>query len=96
MMNKDTNKNLQNLEDSLVHIVKINKNPDFCFESILTYINVIKEYKTNNKPYRCEWLDEIILNELITKDEKPHEDLLPNEKIGNVVTFNSIKVQKVI
>jgi hypothetical protein len=95
-MNKATNKNLQNVEESLVNIVKINKNADFCFESILTYIDIIKEYKTNNKPYRCEWLDPLVLDEVITNDTKPNEDLLPNQKIGNVVTFNPIKVQKVI
>lgn len=95
-MNKDTNKISQNPQDSLVSIVKINKNPNFCFESILKYIDIIKEYETNNKPYRCEWLDPIVLDELITKDEIPNNDLKPNEKVGNVITFNAIKVQKVL
>ena len=95
-MNKETNKILKNPEDSLVHIVKINKNPNFCLESILKYIDIIKEYKTNNRPYRCEWLDPLLLDEVILEDKKPNEDLKPNEKIGNVITFNPIKVQKVI
>lgn len=95
-MNKDTNKISPNPQDSLVSIVKINKNPNFCFESILKYIDIIKEYETNNKPYRCEWLDPIVLDDLITKDEIPNNDLKPNEKVGNVITFNAIKVQKVL
>lgn len=95
-MNKDTNKISQNPQDSLVSIVKINKNPNFCLESILKYIDIIKEYETNNKPYRCEWLDPIVLDDLITKDEIPNNDLKPNEKVGNVITFNAIKVQKVL
>lgn len=95
-MNKDTNKILQDPQDNLVSIVKINKNPDFRFESILEYINIIKDYKTKGKPYRCEWLDPIVLDELITEDLIANNDLKPNEKVGNIITFNPIKVQKVI
>jgi hypothetical protein len=95
-MNKDINKTLENPQDLLVTIVKINKNPNFHLDSILTYINIIKEYKTNGKAYRCEWLDTIVLDEIIHIDNKPHNDLKPNEKVGNIITFNPIKVQKVM
>lgn len=94
-MSEKKNENI-NLQEPLVNIVKINKNSQFCLESILKYIDIIKEYKTNGKPYKCQWLDKIILDELITEDNKPNEDLKPNEKVGNIITFNGVKVQKVI
>ena len=90
IMNKDP-------QDSLVEIIKIAKNPNFHFEEIIEYVNMIKNYPNPNcNPFRCEWLEEIKLEELIINNKYPVDEIGFNEKVGNIISFNPIKVQKVI
>jgi hypothetical protein len=83
-------------EKSLMDISKLSQNTNFCFNSIIEYINLIKDYPTNGVPYRCEWLDPIIMDELIICNKLHTENITPNKQISNITTFNYLKVQKVI
>ncbi len=77
-------------------ISKLSENTNFCFNSIIDYINLIKDYPTNGIPYRCSWLDPIIMDELIENNKFPTENIPANKHISNITTFNYLKVQKVI
>ena len=87
---------MSDIQKKLVEIVKIKENPAFQFEQILNYINLVKKYDTSNKKnYRCEWLSPIVLTNLITSST-PKNDLPPGTLVGNISTFNYIKVPKII
>lgn len=89
---------MEDIQDKLSEIMKIKKNVNFHFDQILNYISLIKDYKLSEdvNPYKCEWLQPLVLDDLITEDNIKHDDLLPNTQVGNILTFNALKVPKVM
>lgn len=87
---------MSDIQKKLVEIVKLKENPSFQFEQILNYINLVKKYDTtHSKTYRCEWLSPLVLKTLIT-NHIAKNDLPPGTTVGNISTFNYIKVPKII
>jgi hypothetical protein len=84
------------VQEKLMEIMKIEKDPHLHFTGILNYMEMVKNYEVTSGPYRCEWLKPIVLKELITHCSHNSNDLSPNVKVGYVSTYNSTKVQKVI
>lgn len=83
-------------QQALVDIIKIKENPKILFAQILDYIEIVKKYPASNSPYRCEWINPIVMNSLILKDDESNDNIPPNIQVGNVHTFNYIKVPKII
>jgi hypothetical protein len=87
---------MKNIQEKLIEVVKIQENLQFHFQQILNYIDSIKKYEINSPAFRCEWLDPVIMKNIITNETEEYNNIPHHQKIGNIITCNYLKVQKMI